>query len=118
MKPNSRLLYSLTSQRKIEILAEQGWRIMQEIWQQRIAHCTPERGDIWLADLNLKKGSEQADTRPVLIFQNDSINKFTTTFLAIPLTTNLTTSGIAYLRKCARRRRRTLQRFSSTVSSS
>ena len=50
---------------------------------------TPKRGDVWLADLNPIKGSEQAGTRPVLIFQNDSINKFTTTFLAIPFTTNL-----------------------------
>ena len=48
-----------------------------------------ERGDIWLADLNPTRGSEQAGTRPVLIFQNDAINRFTTTVLAIPLTTNL-----------------------------
>jgi mRNA interferase MazF len=47
------------------------------------------RGEIWLANLNPIKGSEQAGTRPVLIFQNDLINRFTTTFLAIPLTTNL-----------------------------
>ena len=50
---------------------------------------TARRGEIWLANLNPIKGSEQAGTRPVLIFQNDSINKFTATFLAIPLTTNL-----------------------------
>ena len=50
---------------------------------------TPKRGEVWLADLNPIKGSEQAGTRPVLIFQNDSINKFTTTFLAIPFTSNL-----------------------------
>ena len=48
-----------------------------------------ERGEIWLADLNPTRGSEQAGTRPVLIFQNNSINRFTTTYLAIPLTTNL-----------------------------
>jgi mRNA interferase MazF len=47
------------------------------------------RGEIWLADLNPIRGSEQAGTRPVLFFQNDSINRFTTTFLTIPLTTNL-----------------------------
>jgi mRNA interferase MazF len=47
------------------------------------------RGEIWLADLNPTQGSEQAGTRPVLIFQNDSINRFTSTFLTIPLTTNL-----------------------------
>lgn len=48
-----------------------------------------KRGDIWLADLNPIRGSEQAGTRPVLIFQNDAINAFATTVLAIPLTKNL-----------------------------
>jgi len=47
------------------------------------------RGEIWLANLNPIRGSEQAGTRPVLIFQNDTINRFTSTFLSIPLTTNL-----------------------------
>jgi mRNA interferase MazF len=50
---------------------------------------TVKRGEIWLADLNPIRGSEQAGTRPVLIFQNNLINKYTTTILAIPLTTNL-----------------------------
>jgi len=48
-----------------------------------------ERGEIWLAELNPIRGSEQAEKRPVIILQNDSINRFTSTFLAIPLTTNL-----------------------------
>jgi len=48
-----------------------------------------KRGEIWLADLNPTRGSEQAGTRPVLIFQNNLINKYTKTILAIPLTTNL-----------------------------
>lgn len=47
-----------------------------------------KRGEIWLADLNPTRGSEQAGIRPVIIFQNDVINKFTTTLIAIPLTTN------------------------------
>ena len=47
------------------------------------------RGDIWLADLNPTRGSEQAGTRPVLIFQSNLINKYTTTILATALTTNL-----------------------------
>ena len=47
------------------------------------------RGETWLADLNPTKGSEQSGTGPVLIFQNNSINRFTYTFLTIPLTTNL-----------------------------
>ena len=48
-----------------------------------------KRGEIWVADLNPTRGSEQAGSRPVLIFQNNLINKYTTTILAIPLTTNL-----------------------------
>ena len=50
---------------------------------------TPSRGEIWLGDLNPVRGSEQAGTRPVLVFQNDTINRFTTTVLTIPFTTNL-----------------------------
>src|SRR5262245_11448288 len=50
---------------------------------------TIRRGEVWLADLNPTRRSEQAGTRPVLIFQNNSINHFTSTFLTIPLTTNL-----------------------------
>jgi mRNA interferase MazF len=47
------------------------------------------RGEIWLADLNPTRGSEQAGSRPVLILQNDIINAYTSTLLAVPLTTNL-----------------------------
>jgi mRNA interferase MazF len=50
---------------------------------------TIKRGEIWLANLNPTRGSEQAGTRPVLIFQNDLISKYTKTALAIPFTTNL-----------------------------
>lgn len=50
---------------------------------------TVKRGEIWLAELNPIRGSEQAGTRPVLILQSNSINRFTSTFLSIPLTTNL-----------------------------
>jgi mRNA interferase MazF len=50
---------------------------------------TVRRGEIWWADLDPIRGSEQAGIRPVLIFQNDAVNRFTTTLLAIPLTTNL-----------------------------
>jgi len=35
---------------------------------------TVNRGEIWLADLNPTRGSEQAGVRPVLIFQNDLLN--------------------------------------------
>ena len=47
------------------------------------------RGEVWLANLNPTRGSEQAGIRPVIIFQSNALNKFTTTVLAIPLTTNL-----------------------------
>ncbi len=48
-----------------------------------------KRGEIWMADLNPVRGSEQAGMRPVLIFQNNAINRFTQTAMTIPLTTNL-----------------------------
>jgi mRNA interferase MazF len=48
-----------------------------------------QRGEIWFANLNPTRGSEQSGIRPVLIFQNDTINRLTTTVLAIPFTTNL-----------------------------
>jgi mRNA interferase MazF len=47
------------------------------------------RGEIWLAELNPVRGSEQAGTRPVLLLQTDAINRFTTTVLTVPFTTNL-----------------------------
>lgn len=47
------------------------------------------RGEVWLADLNPTQGSEQAGTRPIIIFQNDIVSRFSTTTIAIPLTTNL-----------------------------
>jgi mRNA interferase MazF len=55
---------------------------------------TPQRGEIWMAELNPVRGSEQAGTRPVLILQNDLVSQFTTTVLAVPLTTNLRLAGL------------------------
>ena len=46
------------------------------------------RGEIWPANLNPTQGSEQAGIRPVLIFQNNTINRFSATVLTIPFTTN------------------------------
>lgn len=34
---------------------------------------TVQRGNVWLANLNPTRGSEQAEIRPVLVFQNDVI---------------------------------------------
>jgi mRNA interferase MazF len=47
-----------------------------------------KRGEVWLANLNPTQGSEQAGTRPAIIFQNDIVSQFSTTIIAIPLTTN------------------------------
>lgn len=50
---------------------------------------TMKRGEIWLADMNPVRGSEQGGIRPVLILQQELINHFTTTIICIPITTNL-----------------------------
>lgn len=47
-----------------------------------------KRGEVWLAELNPTQGSEQAGIRPVIIFQSDIVSQFSTTVIAIPLTTN------------------------------
>jgi mRNA interferase MazF len=52
------------------------------------------RGEVWMVSLDPIRGSEQAGTRPALILQNDSINRFTTTVIAIPLTTNLSRAAL------------------------
>jgi mRNA interferase MazF len=53
-----------------------------------------KRGEVWLADLNPTQGSEQAGIRPVIIFQNDLVSQFSTTVVAIPLTTNQRRSAL------------------------
>ncbi len=50
---------------------------------------TIRRGEIWIATLDPTQGSEQAGVRPIIIFQNDTISRYTTTVISIPLTTNL-----------------------------
>ncbi len=47
------------------------------------------RGDVWVADLNPVRGSEQAGTRPVLVLQADPLNTFLRTAVVIPFTSNL-----------------------------
>lgn len=54
----------------------------------------PKTGDVFLANLELVKGSEQGGERPVIVFQNPDLNKFTSTFICIPLTTNLSRMGL------------------------
>lgn len=53
------------------------------------------RGDVWLANLNPTQGSEQSGIRPIIIFQNDIVSQFSTTIIAIPLTTNQRRAALA-----------------------
>lgn len=48
----------------------------------------PKRGEVWFANLNPTQDSEQAGVCPIIIFQNDIVSQFSTTTIAIPLTTN------------------------------
>ena len=47
------------------------------------------RGDIYLANLNPYKGSEQGGTRPVLVLQNNDGNLYCPTLIIAPITTQL-----------------------------
>lgn len=48
-----------------------------------------ERGDIYYANLNPVTGSEQGGTRPVLVIQNDTGNRFSPTVIVAAITSNL-----------------------------
>jgi len=54
----------------------------------------PRTGNIYLADLEPVKGSEQGRKRPVIVFQNPDLCRFTSTVICVPLTTNLSRKGI------------------------
>ena len=47
------------------------------------------RGDVFLADLNPSRGSEQAGIRPVIVVQRDNLERFTRTVVVVPLTSNM-----------------------------
>lgn len=47
------------------------------------------RRAIYLADLNPDWDSEQAGTRPVIIVQRNSLQRFTRTAIIVPLRTNI-----------------------------
>jgi mRNA interferase MazF len=50
----------------------------------------PERGEVWLADLNPRRGTEPGKTRPVLIVQSQALlDAGHPSTLIIPLTTTL-----------------------------
>ena len=44
------------------------------------------RGDVYLADLDPVRGSEQGGTRPVVVLQNDVGNYYSDTIIVVPLT--------------------------------
>ena len=47
------------------------------------------QGDIYLANLNPTKGHEQSGLRPVLILQNNILNRNLNTVVVAPITSNL-----------------------------
>jgi mRNA interferase MazF len=53
-----------------------------------------EQGKIYLADLNPIKGHEQGGIRPVLVVQNDVLNKHLGTVVVAPITKNLRAKGL------------------------
>jgi mRNA interferase MazF len=48
-----------------------------------------KRGDIFYADLNPARGSEQNGVRPVLVIQNDKGNKYSPTIIIAAITSSL-----------------------------
>lgn len=52
------------------------------------------RGDVYLADLNPSRGSEQAGVRPVIVVQRGTLDRFTQTVIVVPMTSNLRRSRI------------------------
>jgi mRNA interferase MazF len=50
----------------------------------------PDRGEVWLADLDPRRGTEPGKTRPVLIIQSQAlVNAGHPSTIVVPLTTNL-----------------------------
>ena len=49
---------------------------------------TIKRGDIYYADLSPVVGSEQGGTRPVIVLQNNTGNRFYPTIIVAPFTSN------------------------------
>lgn len=52
-----------------------------------------QQGDIFLANLSPVKGHEQSGFRPVMIMQNDILNKNLNTVIIAPITSNLNAKG-------------------------
>lgn len=52
-----------------------------------------KQGSIFLADLNPVKGHEQSGYRPVIVLQNNILNKNLNTVIIVPITKNLNAKG-------------------------
>ena len=52
-----------------------------------------KQADIFLADLNPVKGHEQSGYRPVLVLQNDVLNKNLNTIVIAPITSSMKANG-------------------------
>jgi mRNA interferase MazF len=50
---------------------------------------TAKKYEVWLANLDPRIGTEMGKTRPVLIVQNDILNKIHPSSLICPITTNV-----------------------------
>ncbi len=48
-----------------------------------------KQGEIWYADLNPTKGSEQSGFRPLVILSGDLLNVFMNVVITCPLTTKV-----------------------------
>ena len=48
-----------------------------------------KQGEIWYADLNPTKGSEQAGMRPVVVVSGNLLNQHLTIVIVVPLTTKV-----------------------------
>ena len=48
---------------------------------------TIKRGDVYYANLNPRKGSEEGGIRPIVVVQNNVGNYFSKTIIPIPITT-------------------------------
>ncbi len=53
-----------------------------------------KQGDIFLVDLNPVKGHEQSGFRPVLILQNNILNKNLNTVIVAPISANTKVKGL------------------------
>jgi mRNA interferase MazF len=54
----------------------------------------PITGEVYSANLDPVRGHEQGKTRPIVIFQNPDLARFTATALCIPLTSSLKRLGL------------------------